>query len=65
MVYNSSARIKQLEAINMGEKTCGDCDNYDFDTHKCDLNDEPKKASESCESFRNSKSDDYFYFGES
>lgn len=49
----------------MFNNVCGDCDNYDFDTNKCSETDEPKEKNDTCESFRNEKSGNYYYFGES
>ena len=48
----------------MFDKTCGDCDHFDFDTRTCMINDEPKETSQSCKEFQNNKSDDYYYFGD-
>jgi hypothetical protein len=49
----------------MFDKTCGDCDHFDFDTNTCLLDDSSKEISQTCDSFQNNKSDDYEYFGES
>lgn len=48
----------------MFKNNCGDCDNYNFDTHKCDLTGEKKETSQICGDFYNAKAMDSDYFGD-